>query len=303
MNSLLAVFTHEWRRSLTTGRVVWWVLMCLFPILIAMLIRFQAEVNIEPNPSPGPSAEEQRTLVPGPEDGSSIVETQQAVDEAANEEQRRVIRDSLWAVFLYVMIPCLSSALGVLLTAGPAVATELEQRSWVYMATRPHGIIWLLLGKFLVAFTWGYSAALIALTGATAFMSVTSKFAVWWPMAVLSGLSCLAYSGVFLFVGAIFPKRAMVFSVMYAAIVEVVLGIIPAIVNRLTVQYRLRSLLLRWLEFDKSIRDEGVFESMIGSDPAWMHIAWLLGLTVVYVVAAQIIVHKKEFTAASEGDL
>lgn len=303
MNPLFAVFTHEWRRSLTAGRIVWWVLMCLFPIAVSMLIRFRADVEFERNRRAEPPPDAQTTLVPQQSDGSSMVVIEQEDFTDPEEARRRSIRNSVWTIFLYVMIPCLSSALGVLLTAGPAIATELEQRSWVYLATRPNGMTWLLLGKFLVAFTWGYSSALIALSGSVVFVSVTSKFAVWWPMAVLSGLSCLAYSGAFLLVGAIFTKRAMVFSVMYAAIVEVVLGSIPAIVNRLTVQYRLRSLMLRWLEFDEEIRNEGSLEYVIGSDSAWIHIAWLFGLTAVYFVVALVIVHKREFTAASEGDL
>lgn len=264
MNSLAAVFTHEWRRSLTAGRIVWWILMSLFPIVVSIVIRTRPD--FEPN-MPVQS------------------------------------RDTFWSIFLYVMIPCLSSTLGVLLTAGPAIATELEQRSWVYMATRPNGILWLLLGKFLVAFTWGYSAAAVALTGAIVITNAPSKLAIWETMMLLSMLSCLAYSAAFLLVGAIFPKRAMVFAVMYATIVEVVLGLIPAVVNRLTVQFRLRSLMVQWLPSDKNLRDARAFEYVFGTDPAWMHVLWLLGLTAGYLLVAQVIVHLKEFTTASEGDL
>ncbi|MFN9719418.1 MAG: ABC transporter permease subunit [Planctomycetota bacterium] len=303
MNSLAAVFLHEWRRSLTPGRIVWWLLMCLFPIAVSMLIRFRADVELDSNQPLASAAEIQTSETLRTNRQSSAMGSDQSDSQGPDEEQRRAIRDGLWSVFLYVMIPCLSSALGVLLTAGPAVASELEQRSWVYLATRPNGIVWLLLGKFLVAFTWGYSSAMIALTGAIAFVSVSSRFAVWWPMALLSGLSCLAYSGAFLLVGAIFPKRAMVFSIMYMAIVEVVLGSMPAMVNRLTVQYRLRSLMLRWLELNEPTQEFPRLNSVIGSDPAWLHVVWLFGLTTVYFAIAQLIVHKREFTTASEGDL
>jgi ABC-type transport system involved in multi-copper enzyme maturation permease subunit len=264
VSSLFAVFTHEWRRSMTAGRIVWWILMSLFPISVALVIRTRPdfENNIPPQ-----------------------------------------ARDTFWAVFLYVMVPCICSALGVLLTAGPAVATELEQRSWVYMATRPNGILWLLLGKFLVAFTWGFSAAVVALTGAILISNAESRGHIWGTMISLSALSCLAYSAAFLLVGAIFPKRAMVFSVMYATVVEVVLGFIPALVNRLTVQFRLRSLMVQWLPSDENLREAQSFDYVFGDDSSSVHVIWLLGLTVGYLLLAQVIVHMKEFTTATEGDL
>lgn len=264
MNALSAVFAYEWRRSLTAGRVIWWILMSLFPITVSLLIR-------------------------------TLPDFERNVPERA--------RDTFWSIFLYVMIPCLCSALGVLLTAGPAVATELEQRSWIYMATRPRGILWLLFGKFLVAFTWGVSAAAVALSGSILITNATSRFSIWSSMMLLSLLSCIAYSAAFLFVGAIFPKRAMVFSVIYVAVVEVVLGLIPAVVNRMTIQYRLRSLLVKWLPADTKLAEESEIQYVFGNDATWVHILWLLGLTVGYFLIAQIVVHWKEFTTASEGDL
>lgn len=264
MNQLRAVFFYEWKRSLTFGRIAWWVFMASFPIVITIMIR----------------------LLP-------LFETEVQEDR----------RDTVWSILLYVLIPCVCSALSVLLTAGPAVAAELEQRSWVYLATRPNGIFWLLLGKYLVAVTWGVTAAWVGTTGSILLSNVESPIQIWVAMMALCFLSCFSYSAVYLLIGTLFPKRAMVFCVMYTGFVEVVLGFIPALVNRLTVQYRLRSLLVQWVPTDKSLQDSSAFEYVFGGDSSFLHCFWLLTLTSLFLAAALVIAHRKEFTTASEGDL
>ncbi|MDA1233142.1 MAG: hypothetical protein O2856_20450, partial [Planctomycetota bacterium] len=120
MNALRAVFVYEWKRSLTLGRIGWWYAMAAFPIMITILMR-------------------------------TIGDIEDDLDIAAQK--------SIWSVALYILIPGVCVGLSVLLTAAPAVASELEQRSWTYLATRPNGIFWLLLGKFLVSVTWATTAA------------------------------------------------------------------------------------------------------------------------------------------------
>jgi ABC-type transport system involved in multi-copper enzyme maturation permease subunit len=183
------------------------------------------------------------------------------------------------------------------------VVTELEQRSWVYLATRPNGIFWLLLGKYLVAATWGVSAAWLGVSVSIALTNVSSPMQICLALMALSFLSCISYSAIFLLIGVIFPKRAMVFCVMYAAFVEVILGVIPALVNRLTIQYRLRSLLVQWVPTNQGVRNHPAFAYVFGDDRAVLHILWIVALIVVFLTAAIVTAHRKEFTTASEGDL
>jgi len=105
VSALRAVFLHELQRSLTAGRIAWWFAMAAFPVLITALI---------------------------------------VINDDFSRNMRPANLDTFWSILLYVFIPCVCCSLSVLLTAAPAVATELEQRSWVYMATRPNGIFWLL---------------------------------------------------------------------------------------------------------------------------------------------------------------
>ncbi len=264
MNALRAVFIHEWRRSLTAGRIAWWLVMAAFPAVLTLLIR----------------------TIPGFERGVSVGE-----------------RDTFWAIMFYALIPCVCSALSVLLTAGPAVATELEQRTWVYLATRPNGIFWLLLGKYFVAVTWGVTAAWTGVTTAIVLSNAESPFVIWRTIMALSLLSCISYSAVYLLVGVVSPKRAMVFCVVYTAVVEVVLGIIPAMVNRLTVQFRLRSLLVQWVELSEKVSQNSSFSYNFGDSSSLTHCVWLLTLTVMFLFLAIKLAERKEYTTASEGDL
>jgi ABC-type transport system involved in multi-copper enzyme maturation permease subunit len=264
MNALRAVFMYEWKRSLTAGRIAWWLVMAAFPAVLTVLIR----------------------AIPG-----------------FDLQMREAQRDNFWSMTLYFLVPCVCSALSVLLTAGPAIAAELEQRSWVYMATRPNGIFWLLIGKYLVAVTWGFTAAVVGASTAVVFANAVTPVQVWIGLVALSFLSCVSYSAVYLLVGVISPKRAMVFCVMYTGFVEVVLGFIPALVNRLTVQFRLRSLLVQWMPLNDDVRQMPSFSYVFGEGSAFLHCFWLLTLVVLFLAAALTIAHRKEFTTASEGDL
>lgn len=264
MNPLRAVFVYEWKRSLTLGRMGWWCAMAAFPVMITILIRTLGDFEIH------------NTL----------------------EAQK-----SIWSVTLYALIPCVCVALSALLTAAPAVASELEQRSWVYLATRPNGIFWLLIGKFLVSVTWAATAAWLGTALSVALCGMDELPRMWASLSVLSLLSAIAYSAVYMLVGAIAPKRAMVFCMMYTVIVELVFGSIPAVINRMTVQFRLRTLFVNWMPLDDQIKDESVFQYVMMEGSSFMQCFWLITLSILFLVSAIVVAHRKEFTSATEGDV
>lgn len=352
MNQLLAVFTYEWKRTLTAGRMGWWLALTAFPAAIVLLLRCQAEFG-------------------------------------RGMQQQQI--DAVWSVVLYMLIPCVCCALGVFLNAAPAIASELEQRSWVYLATRPRGILWLLLGKYLVAVVWAVTSALVSSTlavvlteadlslvgvrspvenqttevpavvpaavpvAATSVAATAGQLAapqrpplpppprpprpggrdvaavaqplpasqgtrpsadsegartavrwrLWWTMLRLSCLSAMSYAALYLLIGAVFPRRAMVFCVAYTALVEVVLSLIPAIINRLTIQYRLRSLMMNWAEpaGREQMQDNIFFRYVFAEGGNVEQMLWLTGLTVLFLVVAILAGHLSEFTNASESDV
>ena len=263
MNILFAAVRFEYSRIMTAGRMTWWFVLAGFPILISGLIRLFPLAN-------------------APEEFDS---------------------HQLWSIAIYLLVPCITCAMGVLLSAGPAIATELEQRSWVYLATRPNGIFWLLLGKYLVAIAWATTAAITGLTIAVLFTGQETIFQIWVGMVALCVLSSISYAAAFLLVGAIAPQRAMLFCVVWTAGVEGFISFIPAIINRITVQYRLRALFVDWVQPGPEIQDNPLFAQSLAEGPWYVQILWLAALTSIFLAAAQVIAHKREFTAAAESDV
>lgn len=209
----------------------------------------------------------------------------------------------LWAGTLYALVPMLVSMLGTLLWATPAVSSELERRSWVYLAVRPHGGVAVLLGKYLGAVTWVVSTALVGLTMAVLIADSDDGWRLWWTMARLACLACPAYGAVYLLIGTVLPRRAMVLAVAYTLIFELVVGLIPAVVNKLTVQYRLRALLVEWCDLEiPGGRQSGAL-ALIGDAPPWQHIVILMFLTAGLLFAATLVLRWSEFASSAETDV
>ena len=107
----------------------------------------------------------------------------------------------------------------------------------------------------------------------------------------------------FLLIGVIAPKRAMVAGILYAVVFEAAAALIPAAVNLFTIQYRLRCILVRWMEMDvDSARGNPVFVAYFGEESAAWHVAVLLAMTVAYLVAAALLLRFREFTSAMETE-
>ncbi|MCH2213377.1 MAG: hypothetical protein MK110_18915 [Fuerstiella sp.] len=263
MSVLLAAVRFEFSRIITAGRITWWFVLAGFPILIAGLIR----------------------LFPLAEAGKEFDSHQ------------------VWSVAIYLLVPCITCAMGVLLSAGSAIATELEQRSWVYLAVRPNGIFWLLLGKYLVAIVWSSTAAIAGLTIAVLFTGQDTILRMWTGTAALCVLSSMSYAAVFLLIGAIAPRRSMLFCVVWTAGVEGLISLIPAIINRMTIQYRLRALFVDWVQPGDEIQNNPLFAMSLADGPWYFQILCLLALTSIYLTVAQVIAHQREFTGAAESDV
>jgi ABC-type transport system involved in multi-copper enzyme maturation permease subunit len=207
------------------------------------------------------------------------------------------------AVLVYALSPSVACMMSVFLWATPALSSELEGRSWVYLAVRPHGPLAVLLGKFLVAVSWSIPVGVVSATLGVIALGSNEVLRLIVVQCGLVVLSCVAYSALFLLIGVIAPKRAMVAGILYAIIFEVALALVPAAVNLLTVQYRLRCLLVRWMDMDISIaEDSPVLAAYFGDESSLWHVGILLAMTIGYLIAAAVLLHYREFTAAAETD-
>jgi ABC-type transport system involved in multi-copper enzyme maturation permease subunit len=270
-----AVFAFEWKRALTWSRMLWWLGLALFPMFIMAIIRINA-FNVTP------------------------------VERRMEESWQSVWR-GLCAWLIFALIPMLVSMLGTLLWTTPAISAELERRSWVYLAVRPHGGTAVLLGKYLAAVTWVIPSAILGLSIAVplaGFATPEDSWRIWWSMTRLVLLSAPAYAAIYLLIGVVLPRRAMVVAVAYTLIFELLISFVPAIINKMTVQYRLRSLAAEWcdISFTSSTGSSTTAIWLIGNEPAWQHIAVLIALTVTLLVLAVLILRATEFSSSAESD-
>lgn len=214
-------------------------------------------------------------------------------------------REYVASIGTFALCPGVVSVMGVFLWATPAVTSELEGHSWVYLAVRPYGKTSLLVGKYLVALAWTIPAGLIS-----SFLSLLilspERFAyilvVEW---VLVGLSCIAYAAVFALIGVVFIKRTMVIAIAYIIFVEVILASVPAVVNTLTIQFRLRCLGVRWMEWEDKIPYQAreTWKIFFGEETAAWHLFILFAATVGLLAAAAFVLRIREFTSSAEDNL
>ncbi|MEO1527702.1 MAG: hypothetical protein AAFX06_19910 [Planctomycetota bacterium] len=178
-------------------------------------------------------------------------------------------KDQILGTVMFILIPEIVCLLGLLLWATPAIATEIEGQTWIYLAMRRSGRGVVAIGKYLTAVLWTLSAALAATTICVALSWPEDLVFMWLVLSGLVTLSCFAHAALYLFIGLMFRKRTMVTAVGFTLIVEFGLTFVPALANKLTVNYRLRGLFQNWLEWD-TLKTPA--EAVYGSEPVSTHL-------------------------------
>jgi ABC-type transport system involved in multi-copper enzyme maturation permease subunit len=265
-----AVFLFEWKRSLTVPRMAWWLVLALFPVFIVGLLRFtidaaHAHSGGDPKVDPAPR--------------------------------------ELWIMFLFALGPMLVSMLGTMLWVTPALSAELERRSWVYIASRPHGGAAMLLGKYLAAVTWVIPPVVTGLSIAIPLSRVLDGWQIWWAMTRLVCLSTPAYAAIYLLLGTVLPRRGMVLAVGYSLLFELIISFVPAVINKITVHHRLLALLIEWCKFKVSERFSDGAVSLIGNTPSWQHVLILMVYPPVLLLVSILLLRASEFSSSAESDV
>ena len=170
-------------------------------------------------------------------------------------------RVEFWGLTLHFLVPEVVCLLGLLLWATPAISTEIEGQTWIYLAMRRSGRTSVLLGKYLTAVIWSVTAALTSVTICLLIVGMIGGIKLWIVMCALSILSCIAHAAIFVLIGVFFHRRTMASAVVYTLGIEYGLSLVPAVANKLTVNYRLRGLLFEWMDFSEQARSnaENVF--------------------------------------------
>ena len=213
-----------------------------------------------------------------------------------------------WGAGLFVLLPSVVTMLATFLWSAPAIASELEGRSWAYIAPRPHGPVSVLLGKYAIGVVWGLSATLTALAVSLWIADIPEGFFyLFWPLSFTILLSTPAYGAIYAFIGTIAPRRAMVVSVAYTLVLEGFISFLPAfgtpaLISRITVQYPIRSIIVRSLRLQE-LDDSGELSRFIVPDPNLaIEVGSVLAITIVALTAAVFMLRSQELTAADESD-
>ncbi len=207
-------------------------------------------------------------------------------------------RPDEWGLMLYFLVPEVICLLGLLLWATPAISTEIEGQTWIYMAMRRSGRSWIPLGKYLTSVAWTYSAAVASCTGCVLVMGQMGSLRLWVVMNLLSLLSCIAHAALYLLIGVIFYRRTMVTAVAYTLTIEYGLSFVPALANKLTINYRLRGLLAEWMDWEIA---RSMAENVMGHEPPATHLSTLAAMTIALLAATLYRMGHTEFPTHQEG--
>jgi len=207
-------------------------------------------------------------------------------------------RPEQWGLMLYFLVPEVICLLGLLLWATPAISTEIEGQTWIYLATRRSGRTWVPLGKYLISVVWTFSAAVASNTGCVIVMGPMADFELWVIITVLSALSCVVHAAFYLLIGVIFYRRTMVTAVAYTLAIEYGLSFVPAQANKLTINYRLRGLLAEWKDWD---RVRSIAENVMGREPVEVHLVALALMAAALLSAAIYRMATTEFPTNQTG--
>lgn len=204
-----------------------------------------------------------------------------------------------WALMLYVMCPSVISMLGLLLWATPAIHSELESKTWIYIAVRPSGKNSVLIGKYLTAVAWSASAAWSGLTLSVGIIAIAGEHSeplrLWLVNSILIVLACLGYGALYCLLGVLFKRRAMAIAVAYTLIIEFLVSRVPALINRFTVQHRVQNLWHNWMDLQFDQRET------FTNAPNWEHILVLFVYSVIMLAASSLFLGNREQITADES--
>ena len=245
------------------------------------------------------------TQIRGLKDGIDELLVQQSgsIRELSPDGQSRArpkIPDFDWGVILFGLIPEVITLFGLLLWVTPVVQAELEGRTWIYLAVRPRGRASMLLGKYLTAITWTALSGCVSATVCVWVAEPEEALRMWSTIVALVGFACLAYGSLYSLIGVFLHRRAMVIAVAYTLIFEFLVSFVPAVINQFTVQYRLRNLLIDFMDWRNLLpKEEAVI--LLGNQPAWLHVLVLIGVTIAVLVFATQVIQRKEYATADEA--
>ncbi|MEM7781876.1 MAG: hypothetical protein AAF623_00755 [Planctomycetota bacterium] len=275
INSIFATCGFELRRSMTFQRTAVSIVLSLFPPTMLGLLIF----------------------------GSIVARSRMGEAEAATfgpgvQEISKV---------LTILMVALITLLSLLLWATPNVSSELEGKSWSFLASRPGGRISVFLGKYLASFLITFFIATIAYSICVLLCSrllgLYQPERLWFSMAGIYFLASAVYAAIFSLIGTIFIKRAMVFAAGYVIGSEIILASLPgALINKFTIRFHLQELGIQWIGWFLPGSTEAEFRDVFGpSWPPWIHVGILFTIASLALAIGSWVIVSREYVISDEA--
>ena len=212
-----------------------------------------------------------------------------------------VVEYSEFAMIFLVALVCI---LTLLLWATPNVQSELEGRTWNFVAVRPRARVASFLGKYVLAVFVSFAVSCTALAGcilvANSYQGLQNPLKTLSSLIVIFGMACIVYAAIFSAIGTIFIKRAMVVAAGFMIGFETLLSLIPAIISKITMSFHLRSIGIKWIGYFLPYT-ESEYNGTFGKPwPVEWHMLCIAIMTVVALTVGMIVITNRQYVTADQ---
>ncbi len=210
-----------------------------------------------------------------------------------------------YSVFAMIFLVALVCVLSLLLWATPNVQSELEGKTWNFIAVRPGARVASYLGKYFLAVFISITVSCSALAGcilvSNSYQGLENPLKTLSSLALIYAMACAVYGAIFSAIGTIFIKRAMVVAAGFTIGVETLLSLIPAVVSKITMSYHLRSVGLEWIGYFLPYTTKGEYTQMFGQPwPVWIHILCIAIMTIFALAVGMIVITHRQYVTADQ---
>ena len=147
-------------------------------------------------------------------------------------------------IYLFLLYPFVLSALLAILYGTMALNNEVEGKTITYLFTRPLPRWKVVVSKYL-AISAVLSIGLCgSLLSSWVLLGGPGGVRMFGAMSTAVCAAMLAYCGLYVALGVLLTKRPMMVGLIYALLMEGMLSFVPAVINKMSITYYVRSLAL-----------------------------------------------------------
>lgn len=210
-----------------------------------------------------------------------------------------------YSEFAMIFLVSMVCVLSLLLWATPNVQSELEGKTWNFIAVRPGARIAIFLGKYLVAVAISFAVSGTALAGcilvANTYQGLEDPLRTLRSLGIIYALACMVYAAIFSAIGTVFTKRAMVVAAGFMIGAETFLSLIPAVVSKVTMSFHLRTIGLEWIGYFLPATTETDYYLQFGQPwPVWIHVSCIALMTAVSLIVGMIVITNRQYVNADQ---